>query len=266
MLLGKKTSYPQKYDSTILYPVERILKRKDINYSDDIFKGKDIWTCYEVSCLNMNGIPKNYIGILSYSSESKFIIESKSLKLYLNSFNMEKFNELIDFEEVIRNDLSATLGTEVNFWLYNLKSFNQKYPIVSPFSENIDDLVCGADCYTVNPDILEIDDKENYLHINSNLLRSNCLVTGQPDWGTIEIFIKGEVPTKESLLKYIISFRNHQEFHEQCIERIISTLLDKFNIEKCYVKANYVRRGGIDINPIRCYNMDIPIWDRLVRQ
>ena len=165
--------------------------------------------------------------------------------------------------------MSECLNCEVNFFLYDLKHFNNKFPVVNLTSKNIDDIECAISKYTVSSDILNLDNMKNTLFIHSNLLRSNCLVTGQPDWGTIEIFIDGEVPTEESLLKYIISFRNHQEFHEQCIERIISTLIDKFKIDRCFVKGNYVRRGGIDINPFRCYNVDINNFkklNRLVRQ
>lgn len=265
MLLGKQTSYPKQYDRTILFPVERIEKRRDIKYSNDIFKGEDIWTCYEVSCLDKTGKPKNYIGYLSYNSNSKYIIESKSLKLYLNSFNITRLTAN-EFEEIVIGDLSNALETNITFWLYQLEDYNKKFPIEDLKSMNIDDIQASEFEYTVNSNLLEFDSSSNMIYCNSNLLRSNCLVTGQPDWGTIEIYIKGEVPTKESLLKYLISFRNHQEFHEQCVERIISTLCDKFNVEQCFVKANYVRRGGIDINPIRCYNIDIPTWYRLVRQ
>ena len=267
MLLGKKTSYPQQYDKSVLYPVKRDDKRKDINYTKDI-QGIDIWTCYETSCLDYNGKPCSFIGILSYTSNSEFIIESKSLKLYLNSFNMTKTSKE-EFEDFVRKDLSECLNCEVNFFLYDLKHFNNKFPVVNLTSKNIDDIECAISKYTVSSDILNLDNMKNTLFIHSNLLRSNCLVTGQPDWGTIEIFIDGEVPTEESLLKYIISFRNHQEFHEQCIERIISTLIDKFKIDRCFVKGNYVRRGGIDINPFRCYNVDINNFkklNRLVRQ
>lgn len=266
MLLGKKTTYPQTYDKSVLCAVKRIEKRKTINYSDELFDGIDIWTCYEVSCLNAMKKPENYIGYMSYSSKSKYIIESKSLKLYLNSFNMTCIDNISNLKKIVETDLSEVLQTSVDFQVYKLNTYNRKFPIVELTSECIDDIITTDFEYNVNKKLLLVDNKNTQLFCHSNLLRSNCLVTGQPDWGTIEVYIEGEVPTKESLLKYLISFRSHQEFHEQCIERIITTLKDTFNIDKCYIKGNYVRRGGIDINPIRCYNMNIPEWNRLVRQ
>lgn len=266
MLLGKKTSYPQTYDPSVLFRVERSEKRSDINYSDEEIHGYDLWTCYEISCLDEIGKPHVYIGILSYDSYSQYIVESKSLKLYFNSFNMTQIDSKEQFEEIVYNDLSDLLEIDVEFDLLNVSEFNVYQPIIEPFGENIDYIDCKNFVYEVDPDVLELDTESKQLHINSNLLRSNCLVTGQPDWGSIEIYITGEVPTKESLLKYIVSFRNHQEFHEQCVERIISTLKDKFDIESCFVKANYTRRGGIDINPVRSYNAMTNFWTRKVRQ
>lgn len=266
MLLGKKTSYPQTYDPSVLFKVERSEKRSDINYSDEEIYGYDLWTCYEISCLDETGKPHVFIGILYYDSDSKYIVESKSLKLYLNSFNMTKLNSKEEFEKIVIKDLSDLLEISVDFSLCDLDEFNVFQPVSKIDGENIDYLQCDNFVYEVDPSILEIDKQSNFLHINSNLLRSNCLVTGQPDWGSVEIYITGEVPTKESLLKYIVSFRNHQEFHEQCVERIISTLKDKFDIESCFVRANYTRRGGIDINPVRTYNNSPDFWTRQVRQ
>ena len=269
MLLGKQTGYSQTYNPEILYPVARSEKRQDIPYNDDKIEGCDVWVCYEVSCLDMRGKPMTFIGLLSYTSHSNYIIESKSLKLYLNSFNMTEFNDATELENLVIRDLSNVLGCAVVFYLFTTKEFNKMNPIRESKGCNFDLWELKDDVelkYEVDSDILVKDENEEEIHFNSELLRSNCLVTGQPDWGTIEIYIKGEVPTAESLLRYIISFRNHQEFHEQIVERIISTLLDKFEIEECFVKCNYVRRGGIDINPIRCYNMQLPIWARTYRQ
>ena len=142
-----------------------------------------------------------------------------------------------------------------------------KYNISSYKSKNIDEIDIECDKYLVEREMLEMNTESDTLFINSNLLKSNCLVTGQPDWGSIEIFMKGEVPTEESLLKYIVSFRTHNEFHEQCIERIINDLTSLFNCESILVKGNYVRRGGIDINPIRSFNYNEElIFDRKIRQ
>lgn len=266
ILLGKQTGYSQTYNPDILFPVARSEKRKDISYDNNKINGYDVWGCYEVSVLNEKGQPQNFIGILSYTCKSKYIIESKSLKLYLNSFNMTKFKYIRDFENTVIKDIGDALESDVIFYTYSTSRFNDLYPVKSSEGMNIDSIVCDDFKYEVDSKILNLDAQNNILHINSELLRSNCLVTGQPDWGTIEIYIEGQTPTIGSLLKYIISFRNHQEFHEQCIERIISTLIYKFDIEKCFVKGNYVRRGGIDINPIRCYNMPLPTWSRTCRQ
>ncbi len=258
--LGKNTNYENNYSKEILEFIPRkqiILEAgKDLRSVSD---GYDIWNCYELSWLDPNGKPKVAILQIIYSSKTMKIVESKSLKIYLNSFNFLKFKSVEILKNMIKKDLSEGLETDIiDVYLYDLKNkfyiinkiLNKFVPldkIKTPISQYTTDssLLVTLDCPTVNE------------RLYSNLLRSNCPVTGQPDWGSIFISYTGRKKIdKVSLLKYIVSFRNHNDFHETTADKIFSDLYQILKPYRLEVMCNYTRRGGIDINPVRISGSD----------
>ena len=249
--LGKKSSYPQGYNKNLLLGIERKPKRLEIGIDDTaMMYGFDAWKCYEVSWLGQTGKPEARIISIIYDASSVCLVESKSLKLYLNSFNNERYDSEDEIVDLISRDLAEVLGTQPQVDFVKLTNiYNITYPSGIPLDDiNID----MNDTENVRPDFLATDNN-NLIHesIFSDLLKSNCLVTNQPDWGTIVIEYEGKKICHEGLLKYIISFRNHNEFHEQCIERIFMDIMCQCSPKKLTVYARYTRRGGIDINPYR---------------
>ncbi len=271
--LGKQTAYPTAYDAGLLFPIERKLNREkyQIDAEDLPFVGYDVWNCYEVSFLTNNNLPITGILKISYSAESEFIVESKSLKIYLNSFNLEKLGESIDkasqaFQDTVKQDLTRILRLPVNvsFFLNNYKSIKpfgdfhftplrelieaDKYQKIriTDFKEN-PELLVGTSC------------EETYiLRFQSDLLRSNCPVTNQPDWGDLFCVIESNYIIKlESIVQYLVSFRKENHFHEEVVEMIYKRLFDKFSPKRLLVAAMYTRRGGIDINPIRASHQSL---------
>lgn len=206
---------------------------------------------------------------LYISCKSPRIVESKSLKLYLNSFNNTKFSSENDVIETIKRDISSAVGTDIEVEIKTLDSFRNEKIEISEYS-NIDHLDVSIDKYEVNPEIIETEDVMlSNEKIYSNLLRSNCLVTHQPDFASIFVSYSGKQINHESLLKYFISFRNHIEFHEQCVERIFTDIMNIASPSELTIQAKYTRRGGIDICPIRS-TLDLKITEidntRLARQ
>lgn len=261
--LGKSTKYSSEYNNTLLKGVPRNLNRAALNLTKNCipFSGFDLWTLYELSWLNMNGLPQVAIGEVRVSSDSDFIIESKSFKLYLNSFNQTNFKSWQEVANTMQKDLSKVANSSVDVTLLPSEEFNNQF--IGFFSgicleKVFSDL--SIEQYQYNPKILtnaegiEIVEEDLY----SNLLKSNCLITNQPDWGSIKISYKGPQICKESLLKYIISLRTHNEFHEQCIERIFLDILQYCKPELLTVYARYTRRGGLDINPYRTNQGKVP--------
>ncbi len=252
--LGKHSSYEPNYNPDILFPIARDTKRKEIGIDPNAlpFYGYDSWNHYEVSWLNQKGKPIVATAHIYYDCSSPFIIESKSLKLYFNSFNNTKFSSITSLIETVKNDLQQRLKTDVTVNISPLNS-NLNASIESFDGHCLDGLDIECDTYTVEPNYLTssgaITITEETLY--SNLLKSNCLVTKQPDWGSVQIHYKGKQIAREGLLKYIISFRNHNEFHEQCIERIFIDILNHCHPELLTVYGRYTRRGGLDINPYR---------------
>ena len=255
LTLGKKTEYKDQYDPSLLQPVPRSLNRTDINISDDAlpFTGYDIWTLYELSWLNKKGLPQVAIGEVRLPASSPNLIESKSFKLYLNSFNQTRFNSWQDIADTLQIDLSHCAGEDVDVTIQPLTDFNDQ-PIVNFFGECIDDQDIEINDYTFKPEYLEGAANNNDVVeeiVHSHLLKSNCLITNQPDWGSVRIAYKGNRIDREQLLRYIVSFRNHNEFHEQCVERIFNDIMRFCQPELLTVYARYTRRGGLDINPYR---------------
>jgi 7-cyano-7-deazaguanine reductase len=248
--LGKDTSYDQTYNPGRLFPIPRSVKRQEIGV-DPVklpFQGVDLWNHYEVSWLNPKGKPMVAVAEIILPCESPNIIESKSMKLYFNSLNHSKFESMETLQKIISQDLSKTAGALVHV---QLKKLSDEQVSGALKGENIDDLDVDCSLYTVNPGFLKTSQKQVEETLCSDLLKSNCLVTNQPDWGSIQIHYKGPKIDREGLLKYLVSFRNHNEFHEQCIERIFVDILKFCKPQELTVYGRYTRRGGLDINPCR---------------
>ena len=254
---------PDEVDPSLLVGVPRVLNRTayEINEEDLPFDGFDTWNCYEFSTLSNNGFPVSGLLRIVYASDSPNIVESKSLKLYLNSFNMMKNGDttdeiLINIEQRIYDDLSKCLGTEsVDVCLMFEDGITRK-PIEGDFvlvEKFVDPTTITFDQFNESPDTLQVVDSDGYPKLwRSSVLRSNCRVTNQPDWGDVYIAIKGDkTVTPESLLQYIVSMRKENHFHEEICECIYKRLQDLINPDELCVACLYTRRGGIDINPLR---------------
>lgn len=269
-MLGKQTHYSSTYNPSLLFPIGRSLNRAKLNQKGDIlpFFGWDIWTAFEVSWLNMKGKPQCAIGNIIFSYDSENIIESKSLKLYLNSLNEEKFKDIDTVKKTIIKDLSKVSESDVFVELLGEQAFAESS--ISKFSGiNIDDLDIECNEYEPNSSFLAIASMETVEEtLFSNLFKSNCPVTGQPDWASIQLDYKGKALLREGLLQYLVSFRSHSGFHENCIEKIFCDIMEVCKPEILTVYARFTRRGGIDINPIRTNDktLSIPTNIRLFRQ
>jgi 7-cyano-7-deazaguanine reductase len=260
--LGKKSSYTGKYNNTLIFPISRSVKRAEINIKKPLpFFGYDILNAYEIAWLRKDGRPEVAMAEIIYHSESEFIIESKSLKLYLNSFNDTIFDSAKHLKSTMERDLSNKIKAPVSVKLLDVNS-NIQY--AHPVGINIDDFYFkefkGGLAAVKNTKV----QKEQLF---TNLLKSNCPVTLQPDWGTLMINYSGIKINYASLLHYILSMRNFNEFHEQCVEKIYMDINNFYNPEFLEVYARYTRRGGIDINPYRCSSKQpLPKNHRFSRQ
>ncbi len=269
--LGKKSGYDQSYNPDRLYPIARAGKRKEIGIDPQEplpFLGFDFWNHYEVSWLNEKGKPIVAIAEIYYDCQSPRIVESKSLKLYFNSFNNTQFQSIKEVEKTIKSDLEKAVGSTVSVNVQQL-GHSTPSPLQEKFAgECIDDLDIECSVYTVEPNYLSVSEELVEETLYSDLLKSNCLVTNQPDWGSIQIRYKGNKINRKGLLRYIVSFRNHIEFHEQCIERIFVDIMRHCKPGELTVYGRYTRRGGLDINPIRSTNNACidEINFRLIRQ
>ena len=264
--LGKAVAYADQYDAALLYPISRAPKREEIGVPATLpFLGADLWTAYELSWLNERGKPQVALAHVTVPCETPNIIESKSFKLYLNSYNNTKFADADAVQARMRADLSEAVwrgsgktGT-VGVRLLAPELFDQQ-PIHELDGVNLDRLEVECTRYTPAPELLvaAAGDQPVTETLTSNLLKSNCLVTGQPDWGSIQIAYSGPQIDQAGLLKYIVSFRNHNEFHEQCVERIYMDIMARCKPARLMVYARYTRRGGLDINPWRSSHPQLP--------
>lgn len=246
--LGQSTIYVETYSPDLLFPIPRTIARDKIGLPDTLpFTGVDLWTGYEISWLNPKGKPEIAMANFYFPCTSPNIVESKSFKLYLNSFNQSSFDSLSDVQKIIKNDLSNATGSSVEVDLLKLK--NQLQEEFSGFC--LDDLDIETDVYEVDNNFLKTSPQYIEETIYSNLLKSNCLATGQPDWGSVLIRYCGQKIDPEGLLKYFISFRRHSGFAEHCVEQIFYDLMTLCHPKKLTVYARYTRRGGLDINPFR---------------
>ena len=287
-ILGEQTTdYPTEYSPETLYPIARSIGRDAIDWQDDKLKvGVDWWQAFELSWLNSQGISQVAIARFGIPASSPFIVESKSLKLYLNSINFTEFSGWDDVQALIAKDLSACVQAEVTVELFDLNDdLNDKATgllIAQPEGVCIDEALANSSekvALTEHPDASllaknesDLRDSEKEVGKNfsfySNLLRSNCPVTNQPDWGTLAVSISSEKPVNTAnMLRYILSFRQHNGFHEQCVEQIFADLSQYYQPSTLMVRAWYTRRGGIDINPCRVSDMSLlPKPSRLIRQ
>lgn len=289
--LGKDVSYPKGYDASLLFPMPRLDARRTLGLaslasqakavSDLPFKGFDLWNAYELSWLNAKGLPKVALLRLKVPCTSPNIIESKSFKLYLNSFNQTRFETMHHVFDLLRNDLALALDAEIELELVGPDQFsNEKMAEFSGI--DLDKLDVEIDCYQPDAAILTLvnssDAVANSVQLNtkhtsvsekvfSRLLKSNCPVTDQPDWACIQIQYTGPAIDHASLLKYIVSYRMHNGFHEHCVEKIFVDILKQCAPTSLSVYARYTRRGGLDINPWRA-TVDVkpPIIGRSARQ
>lgn len=265
--LGQQSAYISQYTPSLLQPVPRSLNRDDLGLRGELpFQGCDVWTLYELSWLNAKGKPVVAIGEVFVPATSPNLIESKSFKLYLNSFNQTRCDSLEAVQALLVQDLSGCAGAPVSVTLFTLDQ--APHQIAQLPGECIDSLDIEVDGYEFDETLLQgaagREIVEETLH--SHLLKSNCLVTSQPDWGSVVIHYRGPRLDREKLLRYLISFRQHNEFHEQCIERIFTDLKHFCAPEKLTVHARYTRRGGLDINPFRSDWESVPANLRLIRQ
>jgi len=269
--LGKPSAYKTEYDPTLLFPIPRQPKRAEIGLAEGTrapFFGVDVWNAYEVSWLNQKGKPQVAIANFIIPSDTPNIIESKSFKLYLNAFNQTRVASPEALQQLLHHDLSEAVGGTVQVRLVTEADFaGQKMGELDGLL--LDRLDIEVDRYEPAPDLLRAAQNEPPVEetLVSHLLKSNCLVTGQPDWGSVQIRYVGAPIDQEGLLKYLISFRNHNEFHEQCVERIFMDVMRACKPVKLAVYARYTRRGGLDINPFRTnFNTPWPDNRRNARQ
>ncbi len=258
--LGKATAYRSDYAPELLYPFPRQLKRSELGLNDAAlpFVGEDLWNAYELSWLNPRGKPVVAVGSFRVPADTPNLIESKSLKLYLNSFNQTPFASIEAVGEALARDLSQAAGGPVAVALQPLTGRPQA-SIGLPDGILLDDLDVACDCYLPAPEQLTTRPGQTVEEtLFSHLLKSNCLVTGQPDWAMVVVRYRGQPIDREGLLRYIVSFRGHNEFHEQCVERIFTDLLAHCAPQALAVHARYTRRGGLDINPFRSTGEFLP--------
>ena len=273
--LGKASAYVDQYDPSLLFPIPRAGKRAEIGIVGAApFFGADMWTAFELSWLNTRGKPQVALVHFTIPCETPHIVESKSFKLYLNSFNNTRFADAAAVLERLRADISeavwrgGVVQSSIGVRLIDAALFDRE-PVHEMDGLSLDRLDVECTHYQPAPELLTTVPEEGVVSevLVSNLLKSNCLVTGQPDWGSVQISYSGLPIQQEGLLQYLVSFRNHHEFHEQCVERIFMDIWTRCKPTKLAVYARYTRRGGLDINPFRTsYPQALPANTRTARQ
>lgn len=263
--LGADTEYVNQYDAALLYPIARDLnwKAQGVIRSELPFQGSDIWNAYEVSWLNDKGKPIVRLAEFRFSAASHNIVESKSFKLYLNSFNLTRFDSESEVQARMVTDLSAASEGAVEVILSQLDITT---PILKFEGECLDELDIEVTDYSPAPQRLSATGEVVEEALYSHLLKSNCPVTGQPDWASISIEYRGASIDRQGLLQYLISYREHGDFHEQCVESIFMDIWNRCCPAELTIYARYLRRGGLDINPYRSSKVDRPVNLRLSRQ
>ncbi len=250
--LGKAVNYNDQYDPDLLCAIPRNLSREKLGLNSEAlpFYGADIWNAYELSWLDARGKPVVMLSEFFIPCDSEAIVESKSFKLYINSFNQTRFISQEAVQDVLKKDLSKITGAHIEV---KLKTVDDELALTVPQGICLDELEIDISRYQVDASILEVTENSAPIQeqLYSHLLRSLCPVTGQPDWATILITYEGKPISHESLLRYLIGYRLHQDFHEQCVERVYCDIMRHCRPGKLCVEARYLRRGGLDINPVR---------------
>ena len=268
--LGQVSNYSPHYNPERLFAIPRAAQRSEIGIDPNKlpFYGFDYWNHYEVSWLNEKGKPMVAVAEIVYDCTTPYLVESKSLKLYVNSFNNTPFKSMDAVRQTIEHDLSTCVKGEVSVRIMPLRAHELSHIQSAFYGECIDEQDVSCSVYLVEPDYLTVEEEMVEEQLYSDLLKSNCLVTHQPDWGSVQIVYKGLKINREGLLKYLVSFRDHNEFHEQCIERIFVDIMQHCNPKELSVYGRYTRRGGVDINPYRSTSKTNPqrLNQRLVRQ
>lgn len=265
--LGKQTTYSDHYDPSLLCPIARSVARQSDSANRLPFIGIDLWTGYELSWLNSDGLPQVAIVEFIIPFDSQYIIESKSFKLYLNSFIQSKFASTESVHNHLVNDIEAVTGAKVEVCIYEISEFQGIQPLAEPQGHCIDHQAIAVNTYQPDSTLLLINSDTIVSEtLYSHLLKTNCPVTDQPDWASIYIFYKGPQINRKGLLKYIVSYRQHQDFHEQCVEQIFMDIMSACAPQELSVYARYMRRGGLDINPFRSTHLHRPPLFRQVRQ
>jgi 7-cyano-7-deazaguanine reductase len=273
-LLGKPAPYRDQYDASLLFPIPRAAKRAELGLAArPPFFGADLWTAFELSWLTPRGKPQVAIAHVTVPCETPNIIESKSFKLYLNSFTNTRFASIEEVQARLRADVSEAAwrgspAQSVGVRLLAPDQFDREQ-VHELDGLSLDRLDIECDQYTPAPQLLmaAVDERPVEETLVSHLLKSNCLVTGQPDWGSVQIRYSGPQIDQGGLLRYLVSFRNHNEFHEQCVERVFMDIWQRCKPVKLSVYARYTRRGGLDINPFRTsHPVALPANVRTARQ
>ena len=267
--LGKPGAYPDRYDAGLLFPIARAAQRALLGIGPDDrlpFHGVDVWNAYELSWLDARGKPEVALAELRVPATTPNLIESKSLKLYLGSFAQERIADAYAVRTRIERDLAAAAGGAVAVVLTEPRRF-ASIAIDAFAGESIDALPIAIESYgPPDPGMLRVSEGDADETLVSHLLKSNCPVTGQPDWASVEINYAGRRIDREGLLRYIVSFRDHADFHEHCVERIFVDLMRRCAPQRLSVYARYTRRGGLDINPWRSSEPGDPPNPRTARQ
>ena len=262
--LGKQTEYADQYDPGLLFAIPRADSRDAMGLGNELpFNGCDIWTAWEITWLNDAGVPQVASAEILVPAYSPFLVESKSLKLYLGSFAMTRVASVTRLQEMIETDLNACTGSDVELRLH----LSGDDTDIQEFAGTcIDEVDTQCDVYDVDPQLLTSGGEQVAESLHSHVLRSLCPVTNQPDLGSVMISYRGPRIDQASLLKYIVSFRQHNDFHEACVERMFLDIAERCSPEQLTVYARYQRRGGIDINPFRSNFEAPPSRLRLRRQ
>ncbi|ATE62330.1 NADPH-dependent 7-cyano-7-deazaguanine reductase QueF [Thauera sinica] len=268
--LGRAVAYRDTYAPELLFPIDRQLKRAELGLQAGAlpFVGEDLWNAYELSWLDPRGKPVVALGRFRVPASTPRLVESKSLKLYLNSFNQQRFASADGVRDAIARDLSAAAGGTVAVDVVPLALRPQRLAAY-PEGVCLDTLDIDIDTYQPEPAFLRVADDGGEVGetLYSHLLKSNCLVTGQPDWGMLVVRYRGRPIDRAGLLRYIVSFRGHNEFHEQCVERVFCDILARCRLAELAVWARYTRRGGLDINPFRATHAGLRAGEEMeVRQ
>ena len=251
--LGQQLLASSEYDPKQLRSVSRKIGRKNIGISDDIslpFMGEDVWNCWELSWLNSQGKPAIAVAEIRVPAGTPNMVESKSLKLYLNSFSMTRVDSADSLREIIARDIGRIVEEHVSVQLILPEAFG-KLRIIEPEGICIDRQKTTITEFSINPDLLAVEKSRVSETLYSRLIRTNCPVTGQPDWATVCLTYSGPRIRPDSLLRYFVSFRQHKGFHESCVETMFCHILQKCQPESLTISARFTRRGGIDINPFR---------------